>query len=373
MLLSEIIINRIKNEGPISFRDFMEMALYYPELGYYNSKQNIIGAEGDFYTNASLSASFGAMLGCQIEEMWKTLGKKTLKIIEYGAGTGLLCHDILDYLKNNSDLYNCCSYSIIEKSTSMREIEKKHLPEKVSWHSSIQEIPQMNACIVSNELVDNFSVHQVVMEDQLMEVFIDYEHGFKEVLQPANEGLLAYFETLNVTLPKGFRTEINLEAITWIKEIAQWLKKGYVITIDYGALSSELYNINRRLGTLLCFNKHRINDNPYQLIGEQDITTHTNFSALKDWGAKYGLKYRGLVNQANFLLGLGFQEYQDKLAKDKQSNAQLALQESIINYRLLMDLGTKFKVLIQQKGVSDYPLSGLKLLISTQNLSLNRF
>jgi SAM-dependent MidA family methyltransferase len=373
MLLSEIIIEQIKNQGLMSFRDFMEMVLYYPDLGYYNSKQNIIGAEGDFYTNASLSASFGAMLGRQIEEMWKILGKKTLKIIEYGAGTGLLCHDILDYLKNNPDLYNCCSYSIIEKSTSMREIEKKHLHEKVCWHSSIKEIPQMNTCILSNELVDNFAVHQVVMEDELMEVFVDYDHGFKEVLQPANEALLDYFETLNVKLPKGFRTEINLEAITWIKEVAQWLKNGYVITIDYGALSSELYNINRRLGTLLCFNKHRINDNPYQFIGEQDITTHTNFSALKDWGAKYGLNYCGLVNQANFLLGLGFKEYQDKLAQEKQSNAQLALQESIINYRLLMDLGTKFKVLIQQKGVPDYPLSGLKFLNPEENTSLSRF
>ncbi|WP_223256086.1 class I SAM-dependent methyltransferase [Flavobacterium laiguense] len=373
MLLPEIIIEKIKNEGPISFQDFMEMALYYSDLGYYNSKQDKIGAEGDFYTNSSLSASFGAMLGRQIEEMWQALDKKTFKIIEYGAGTGLLCHDILDYLKTNADLYKSLTYSIIEKSTSMREIEKTHLTEKVSWHSSIQEIPQMNACILSNELVDNFAVHQVVMEDQLMEIFVDYEHGFKEVLQPANAALITYFEDLNVTLPEGFRTEVNLEAITWIKEVAQWLKKGYVITIDYGALSSELYEIQRHLGTLLCFNKHRINDNPYQFIGEQDITTHTNFSALKDWGAKYGLKYCGLVNQANFLLGLGFKEYQDRLVKDKQSNVQLALQESIINYRLLMDLGTKFKVLIQRKGVSDYPLSGLKFINSAQNLSLNRF
>lgn len=373
MLLSEIIINRIKNEGPISFRDFMEMALYYPELGYYNSKQDKIGTKGDFYTNASLSASFGAMLGRQIEEIWKALGKKKFEIIEYGAGTGLLCHDILDYVKNNTDLYNCCSYSIIEKSASMQEIEKTHLPEKVSWHSSIQEIPKINACILSNELVDNFSVHQVVMEDQLMEVFVDYDHGFKEILKPANTSLIAYFEALAVKLPKGFRTEINLEAITWIKEIAQWLKKGYVITIDYGALSSELYSINRRLGTLLCYNKHQINDDPYQFMGEQDITTHANFSALQHWGSKYGLKYSGLVNQASFLLGLGFKEHQDTLLKEKQSNAQLALEESIINYRLLMDLGTKIKVLIQRKGISDYPLSGLKFLNSTSNLSPNRF
>lgn len=80
-----------------------------------------------------------------------------------------------------------------------------------------------------------------------------------------------------------------------------------------------------------------------------------------------------MVNQANFLLGLGFKEYQDRLAKEKQPNAQLALQESIINYRLLMDLGTKFKVLIQQKGAPNFPLSGLKFLNLEQNTSLSRF
>jgi len=373
MLLSEIIIDRIKNEGPISFQDFMEIALYYPKLGYYNSNQNKIGSDGDFYTNSCLSASFGAMIGRQIEEMWLALEKKPFTIIEYGAGTGLLCHDILDYLETNTNLYNNLSYSIIEKSTSMREMEKTHLHEKVSWYSSIQEIPQMNACILSNELVDNFAVHQVIMEDQLMEIFVDYENGFKEILKPAYATLLDYFEELNVTLPEGFLTEINLEATTWIREIALWLKKGYVITIDYGALSHELYSIHRRLGTLLCFNKHLINDNPYQFIGEQDITTHTNFSALQHWGAKYGLKNCGLVNQANFLLGLGFKEYQEKRISEKQSNLQLALQESIINYRLLMDLGTKFKVLIQQKGIPNYPLSGLKFLNPEQNTSLSRF
>lgn len=85
MLLSEIIMERIKKEGPISFRDFMEMALYYPELGYYNSAQNKIGTDGDFYTSANVSASFGAMIGRQIEEMWLILEKRPFKIVEFGA------------------------------------------------------------------------------------------------------------------------------------------------------------------------------------------------------------------------------------------------------------------------------------------------
>src|SRR5204862_8162970 len=151
MSLTDIVTDRIKKEGALSFRDFMEMALYHPKLGYYNSAQDRIGANGDFYTSANLTASFGAMIGRQIEEMWEILEKKPFKIIEYGAGTGILCHDILDYLKKNSPLYYDLTYCIIEKSSSMREMEQKHLHEKVLWFNSIQDIPEINGCILSNE------------------------------------------------------------------------------------------------------------------------------------------------------------------------------------------------------------------------------
>jgi SAM-dependent MidA family methyltransferase len=368
MLLSEIIVDRIKKEGPLSFRDFMEMALYYPELGYYNSEKDKIGAEGDFYTSANLTATFGAMIGRQMEEMWQILEKKPFKIVEFGAGTGLLCHDILDYLKNNSYLYQSLSYCLIEKSASMREIQKKHLHEKVSWYNSIQEIPKINGCILSNELIDNFSVHQVIMEDQLMEVFVDYKEDFIEILKPAKKELTDYLATLNIQLPKGFRTEINLEAISWIKDVSQSLQKGYTITIDYGSLSAELYNNRRSCGTLLCYYKHQQNDNPYQFIGQQDITTHINFSAISHWGSLYGMDCCGIVDQAQFLLALGIKEYQNSALNNNPNNLALVMQESLINYRLLIDMGMKFKVLIQQKGVSQYPLSGLKFLNSSRAL-----
>ncbi|SHG78278.1 SAM-dependent methyltransferase, MidA family [Flavobacterium fluvii] len=368
MLLSNIIIGRIKKEGPILFRDFMEMALYYPELGYYNSQQDKIGANGDFYTSANVSGTFGAMIGRQIEEMWQILEKKPFKIVEYGAGTGLLCHDILDYLKNNTLLYKNLNYCIIEKSVHMQELQKKLLIEKVCWYSAIQEIYEIEGCILSNELIDNFSVHQVIMEDQLMEVFVDYQDGFVEVLKPAKEELIDYFDNLNIHLPKGFRTEVNLEALSWMKEVAQYLRKGYAITIDYGYMSSELYKNNRSCGTLLCYHKHQTNDNPYQFIGEQDITTHTNFSALIHWGSQFGLDCCGIVDQASFLLGLGIKEYQEAALKNNQGNLEIAMQESIINYRLLVDMGMKLKVMIQQKGMPKHPLLGLKFMNSSKTV-----
>src|SRR4051812_24910945 len=118
MQLSDIIIQQIKTGGPISFHDFMEMALYYPQLGYYTSPGDKIGADGDFYTSCNLTALYGAMIARQIEEMWHYLGKKEFTIVEYGAGTGMLCHDILTSLRQNQKLYDKLQYCIIEKSAA---------------------------------------------------------------------------------------------------------------------------------------------------------------------------------------------------------------------------------------------------------------
>lgn len=363
MLLSEIIVQKIMEEGPISFHDFMEIALYYPEKGYYTSAQNKIGKTGDFYTSSNLTPAFGAMIARQIEEMWEISGRKDFIIVEYGAGTGVLCHDILDYLTNNKELYEQLNYCIIEKSPVMREKQKAHLHQKVSWHNTIRDIPNITGCILSNELLDNFAVHQVVMHDELMEVFTDYKGDFVEVLKPAKKELTEYLAVLNVVLPKGFRTEINLEAIEWMKEIAASLKKGYVITIDYGYTSEELYSERRSSGTLVCYNKHTINDNPYMDIGSQDITTHINFSALSHFGSAFGLVPCGLTSQAGFLLALGFKDYLQKILAGEPGQNMMSLikKESFLTHTLLLDMGTKFKVLIQQKGIVNKELSGLKL------------
>jgi len=115
-MLSDIIIQKIKQEGPLSFHDFMEMALYHPGSGYYTSPPEKIGINGDFYTSVNLTAAFGAMLGRQLEQMWEILGKGSFTIVEYGAGTGQLCHDILDYCRDNKELYDRLHYYILEKS-----------------------------------------------------------------------------------------------------------------------------------------------------------------------------------------------------------------------------------------------------------------
>jgi len=370
MQLSEIIQQRIKNEGPISFRDYMEMALYYPGLGYYTSNKEKIGKNGDFYTSVNVTPAFGAMIGRQLEEMWTIMGKKEFTVVEFGAGTGALCKDVFTFLKKNSALYENLQYCIVEKSPAMREKEQMLLGnifteeianEKIKWYDHISKIKNITGCILSNELVDNFACHQVVMRHELMEVFIDYQKDFIEVLRPAGKELKDYFSELRVELPKGFRTEINLEATNWIKEIAQSLKQGYVITIDYGYPSSELYNEYRNNGTLKCYHKHRTNEQPYTAIGEQDITAHVNFSALCLWGYKNGLEYCGYRKQGDFLLALGFTEYLKNSGKQEQHYLNYE-RDALVKHTLISDMGSKFSVLIQQKQINKQELMGLKPL-----------
>ncbi len=360
MSLSEIIIEKIHKDGPISFRDFMEMSLYYPHLGYYTSPEDKIGKSGDYFTSPYFTSLFGQMIGKQLEEMWNLLDKPQFTVIEYGAGTGSLCYDILNQLNCNEELYDKLNYCIIEKSPVMRQNEKMILNEKVSWYNTINDIPMVTGCILSNEVADNFSVHQVVMEDELMEVFIDYDNEFIELLKPASEALKDYMKQLNVILPKGFRTEINLEALEWIKEISAAIKKGFVITIDYGYPSSELYSDNKSSGTLICYNKHKINYGPYSNLGEQDITAHVNFTALKYWGLKNGLEFTGFTNQAHFLLALGLVDHLRKMEESGRYNNVSEKEKLFLIQTLLKDMGTKFKVLIQHKGILQPVLSGLK-------------
>jgi SAM-dependent MidA family methyltransferase len=232
--------------------------------------------------------------------------------------------------------------------------------EKVFWYDSIDRIPSFTGCVIANEVVDNFSVHKVVMcETGLMEVFVDHKSGFVEILKPAQDELKKYFTNLLVQLPTGFCTEVNLQAIDWIEDISTTLKKGFVLTFDYGFPSSELYQLNRRLGTIVCYHKHTVNDVPYINIGEQDITTHVNFSALKLWGTKNGLSSCGFTNQSQFLLSLGLTEHLRKIEEKEKNNFELRKKLFLIHDRL-MSMGKKIKVLVQQKGLDHPFLSGLK-------------
>lgn len=179
-----------------------------------------------------------------------------------------------------------------------------------------------------------------------------YEEITAELSHPSLED---YFIQQKVTLKEGQVAEINLDAIDWMKHVAQRLTRGYVITIDYGYPADELYASHRHEGTLMCYYQHTANDNPYQLIGEQDITTHVNFTALMEEGKRWGLEPVWFSTQSHFLMNSGILEMLQEIGLDQMKNKDLFQDEAIKMNRAIRQLimpgemGETFKVLVQQK------------------------
>lgn len=355
MTLNDIIVQKIHNEGPLSFREFMEMALYYPGMGYYTSAKPKFGARGDYYTSPVISEVFGTLLARQLEEMWFVLGREPISIVEYGAGEGALAKQILPVLNENPKLQDAYQYIIIEKSEALIEHQQRLLPNTVRWIKHIDEIKGFNGVVISNEVLDNFAVHGVVQQESLQEVFVNHQHTFTEELRPAGASLKNYLKALDVELPKDFRTEICLEAESWLAAIAASMNRGFVLTIDYGYTKEEYFASKRSLGTLACYYKHTVHDRYYEHIGEQDITAHVNFSALNMFGKAHGLEFAGYTNQNYFLRALGLAG----LLRNLEAAAPQRTNWFDI-HKLIMDMGHNFKVMIQQKNVSPRFLTGLQ-------------
>ena len=382
--LEDIIIEKIKKEGPITFETFMDMALYYPELGYYSSAEATIGRAGDFYTSPHLHPVFGAVLGKQLMEMWTVMGKPSVfHSVEIGAGSGYLCKDILDYLHNpsknispaqdKSDFLRSLRYVIVEPYAHFEERQRELLgrgvgadlrvcPELITWVKSLKELHEgITGCIFSNELLDAFPVHLVVMEDELKEIYVDFKgKEFVEVKKELSSAELTnYLREFSVALQSGYRTEINLRIKSWLEETGAALSKGFLLTIDYGYSAREYYSAERTDGSLLCYHNHQFNENPYRNTGGQDITAHVNFSSLKKWGKELGLRTIGYCPQGTFLIASGIDEIITELYAD---SPDYAFEVSKIKGLIFpQGFGESHNVMIQYKGPGSPELRGFSM------------
>jgi SAM-dependent MidA family methyltransferase len=228
---------------------------------------------------------------------------------------------------------------------------------------------RIHGCFLSNELVDAFPVHRVILDQgNLKELYVTQREGqFEERWgEPSDPRISDYFQSMDIALREGQKAEVNLRALEWMENVARCLERGFVLTIDYGYLAKELYAPHRREGTLLCYSRHQISDNPYERLGEQDITSHVNFTSLIRKGEEVGLQVAGLVPQYRFLIGLGILEQMETLGSRVSELEGLKLRLSLKHLiEPEMGMGEVFKVLIQHKGMGHPQLDGLKDLNST--------
>ena len=366
--LKQLICDRILTspQQRITFAEYMEIILYTPQLGYYARSSQQIGSQGDFFTSPHLGKDYGELLAIQMVQMWQLLGEPQLfTVVEMGAGQGLLALDMLRYWQQHQPkLLASLDYIIIETAPAMVVSQQRLLSNwPVRW-SNWDKLPdeELVGCVFANELIDALPVHQVIVEaNELKEIYVSStaeQQLVEQVAELSTAKLLQYFELANIQIgdyAAGYRTEVNLAALDLIQSIAPKMRCGYLLLIDYGYSADRYYNPMRDQGTLQCYYQHRHHNDPYIHIGNQDLTTHVDFSSLIRQGAAVGLQQIGLTKQGLFLMALGLS---DRLATNatvtnQNTDGMAILQQRQALHQLIDPTGLGgFGVLIQGKGLS---------------------
>ena len=370
-----------KQSGWIPFSEWMHHVLYAPGLGYYaagsvklaeatlaaqlrpsksnstsTSNSNLRGAiSGDFVTAPQLTPLFGYTLARQVLEV--LLRADSTDILEFGAGSGALAHSVLSALDSQGFTAN---YFILEVSADLKLRQQQLLApwgNRVVW---LERTPsQFTGCILANEVLDAMPVELFTWSEHedhvLQRGVVSSKEGFGYEDRMAPPALEQAVRARMPYLP-GYRSEINLQAEAWVRDLATWLTKGAALLIDYGFPRHEFFHPQRQRGTLMCHIQHRAHDDVFLAPGLQDITAHVDFTAIADIAFASGLEVLGYTSQSRFLLNSGLPELLNKL---DQTDAKALAQTHGAVQKLLSEaeMGELFKVMALSRGL-DQTLSG---------------
>lgn len=366
--LEQEIRELIQAQGQITFARFMHACLYSPRGGFYAARRQRIGAH--FGTSPTSHPVFGVLIARQLEQMWRILGAPPVfHVLEVGAGDGALAQSVAHGCRSLPPEFAAALCYVAADYEPRWTQASGH---RVDWDNStaagnpdpsprIQQVKTAGlrafrnvvGCILSNELIDNFPVHRFVIQGgRVKEVFVTFDGGqFSEVLdEPSTTRIAERLDSLNLSLAEGYRGEVNLAMADWTREISHTLDRGFILTIDYGQQAAHLYAPENAQGSLVCFHQHAVRNNPYQDIGQQDITCHVDFTSLMRLGEQHGLATVGYIPQRDFLMNLGFTACFDALETQGQSAARTALSRMAMMALVDPEQYGDLKVLAQAKG-----------------------
>jgi SAM-dependent MidA family methyltransferase len=306
--------------GRIPFARFMELALYHPLWGYYLAPARRPGRTGDFLTAPETHPFFGIALARQIAECWERLGRPDPFVVrEYGAGIGALAWDIVAGLATEAPGCRAAlDYRLVEPNRHRLEqalaaIAAEGLSDAVHAEPITQnQTPDpVVGVVLANEVADAFGVHRLIWRGGgLQEEWVvwtgDRFASEEGDLSPGAAAANPYrmLREHGITLAEGDRIEISPAAAAWFAGAARGLRRGYTLVIDYGYPAPELYRSHRLAGTVRAHHAHTVSDDPFAHVGEQDLTAHVDFSALRRAGEEEGLVFAGQTTQGAFLASL---------------------------------------------------------------------
>ena len=297
-----------KTNGWITFSDYMQLALYAPGLGYYAGGATKFGGAGDFVTAPELSPLFGTCIANTAAHVLRHIEEG--RVMEFGAGTGVLAAEILAELERLGQLPT--SYDIVDLSPDLKQRQRTtlqtrvpHLLDRVRWLDALPQ--QFAGFIVGNEVLDAMPCALVYRDENgaLFERGVVWrEDSLAYEDQPLNHGELFDLAS-ELNLPSGYVTEIQPQAHAFIRSVAASLHQGAALFIDYGFPAREFYHPQRSQGTLMAHYRHHSLLDPFYLPGLCDITCHVDFSAIYTHAEASGLQLEGYIAQAQYLLNTG--------------------------------------------------------------------
>ena len=358
--LQGLIADEIRRrQGWISFARYMELVLYAPHFGYYSGGAAKLGKEGDFTTAPELSPLFGATLAGLAGEMF---AQTDPVIMEFGAGSGKLAHDILTELDAAGMAPE--RYLIVEVSPQLRARQQEALAAfpNVQWLDRWPE--RFSGVVIGNEVLDAMPLSLVIKRaDGWCERGValggrEEEQGAFFVFEdrPCDPALIAQIPDADM-LPVGYLTEVHPTAAAFMRSLAALLcgagandandankSSALALLIDYGFPGHEYYLPQRSQGTLMCHYRHHAHPDPFYLPGLQDVTAHVDFTAMAQAAVDGGLDLLGYNSQAGFLLGAGIG---DLLLRTAPEQAAQYLPQANAVQKLISpaEMGELFKVL----------------------------
>jgi SAM-dependent MidA family methyltransferase len=354
--LLRLLSDEIRASGPLPFARFMDLALHHPELGYYARGSERLGRGGDFFTASDVGPAFGACLARQLVEMDAILDRPDpFRYVEHGAGRGLLAADIEAALASEAPgLAHRFATVLVDTSRGMRATAAGRVP--AARVVAEGEMPRGGAgCVVAVELLDALPVHRIRRRGGLLqEVMVAFRGGrLVEAEAAAGEELRAWAERYGAAPGEGDEAEACLELRRTLSGLAASIDRGFVLIVDYGHEAEHLFGPAHRRGTLLAYHRHRVNEDYLVRVGEQDLTAHVNWTALRTEAAALGLKTAGMTTQDRFLIGNGILDDLDAEGPDPLAATKRRLQAKQLIHP--QGMGTTFQVAVLTKGLDSTP------------------
>jgi SAM-dependent MidA family methyltransferase len=332
--------------GWVPFDRFMDWALYTPGLGYYASGSRQFGlmpsSGSDFVTAPELSPFFARALAVQVRQGLSASASG--EVWEFGAGSGALAEGLLQSLHAMG--HEVQRYTIVDVSGALRQRQRERLApfgDRVQW---VDRLPAaMAGVVVGNEVLDAMPARLLAFDGS----------QWRERGVAVHEGAFAFADVetdarppLHEAFGAGAVTEVQPQAQAFIATLAERLRHGMALFIDYGFPEAEYYHPQRSSGTLMCHRAHLADGNPLVEVGCKDITVHVDFTATALAAQDAGMRVAGYTSQGRFLLNCGLVGLLENATLAERTLARKLVDEH--------EMGELFKVLALSRGIEIDPV-----------------